>query len=62
MRPLIELEPPRQRPRGQPEDYDRWAALGNEGWGWRDVLPHFIRSEHNSRGASEFHGGDGPQW
>jgi len=48
--------------RGQPEDYDRWAALGNEGWGWRDVLPHFIRSEHNSRGASEFHGGDGPQW
>ena len=48
--------------RGQPQDYDHWAALGNTGWGWKDVLPHFIRSEHNSRGASEFHGGDGPQW
>jgi choline dehydrogenase len=48
--------------RGQPEDYDRWEAAGNAGWGWKDVLPAFIRSEHNSRGASEFHGGDGPQW
>ena len=48
--------------RGQPEDYDRWASMGNEGWGWRDVLPHFIRSECNSRGASEFHGDSGPQW
>ncbi|MEO5677835.1 MAG: choline dehydrogenase [Usitatibacter sp.] len=48
--------------RGQPEDYDRWEALGNDGWGWKDVLPHFIRMEHNSRGASQYHGGDGPQW
>ena len=48
--------------RGQPEDYDRWASMGNEGWGWREVLPHFIRSECNSRGASEFHGDAGPQW
>ncbi len=48
--------------RGQPEDYDRWAALGNRGWGWRDVLPYFIRCEHNTRGASEFHGTDGPLW
>jgi choline dehydrogenase len=31
--------------RGQPEDYDRWAALGNRGWGWKDVLPYFERSE-----------------
>ena len=30
--------------RGQAEDYDRWAALGNAGWGWRDVLPYFERS------------------
>jgi choline dehydrogenase len=30
--------------RGQPEDYDRWAALGNAGWGWQDVLPYFERS------------------
>jgi choline dehydrogenase len=46
--------------RGQHEDYDQWAALGNAGWGWRDVLPYFKRCELNSRGASEYHGGDGP--
>ena len=46
--------------RGQPEDYDRWAAAGNRGWGWRDVLPYFIKSEGNERGASATHGADGP--
>ena len=46
--------------RGQPEDYDAWAAAGNSGWAWRDVLPYFIRSEGNQRGASATHGGDGP--
>ena len=46
--------------RGQPEDYDRWAAAGNSGWGWHDVLPYFIRSEKNSRGASVGHGANGP--
>jgi choline dehydrogenase len=46
--------------RGQREDYDHWAALGNPGWGYDDVLPYFIRSEGNQRGASAFHGGDGP--
>ena len=34
--------------RGQHEDYDHWAALGNAGWGWRDVLPYFIKCEGNS--------------
>ena len=48
--------------RGQSEDYDGWAALGNRGWSWRDVLPYFRRMEHNTRGASEYHGGDGPLW
>jgi len=48
--------------RGQPQDYDGWAALGNRGWGWRDVLPYFRKLERNSRGASEYHGGDGPVW
>jgi len=46
--------------RGQPEDYDAWAAAGNRGWGWRDVLPYFLRSEGNQRGTSAMHGGDGP--
>ncbi|HEX5628958.1 MAG TPA: choline dehydrogenase [Usitatibacteraceae bacterium] len=46
--------------RGQHEDYDHWAALGNEGWAWKDVLPYFRKLESNSRGASELHGADGP--
>lgn len=46
--------------RGHPLDFDRWAALGNTGWGWTDVLPYFLRSAANVRGASEFHRHDGP--
>jgi len=46
--------------RGQPRDYDEWAALGNAGWGWSDVLPYFRRCEDNSRGADAFHGAGGP--
>ncbi len=46
--------------RGQPEDYDGWAAAGNPGWGWADVLPWFKRAEHNERGADAFHGSGGP--
>ena len=46
--------------RGQREDYDQWRALGNVGWGYDDVLPYFIRSECNERGAGQFHGGNGP--
>ncbi len=46
--------------RGQREDYDHWAALGNAGWGYDDVLPYFLRAEHNQRGASAWHGGSGP--
>ena len=48
--------------RGQSDDYDQWAALGNAGWAWKDVLPYFIRSEHNTKGAGPAHGGDGPLW
>ena len=33
--------------RGQREDYDHWAALGNTGWGYDDLLPYFKRSEGN---------------
>ncbi|MBY6056365.1 GMC family oxidoreductase [Leisingera daeponensis] len=46
--------------RGQKEDYDRWRQMGNEGWGWKDVLPLFKRSEDQERGADEFHGSGGP--
>jgi choline dehydrogenase len=42
--------------RGQREDYDRWAELGNPGWSYADVLPYFKKSEDQERGASEYHG------
>lgn len=48
--------------RGQREDYDHWAQLGNAGWDWNSVLPYFMRSEHNSRGASATHSDKGPLW
>jgi choline dehydrogenase len=47
--------------RGQREDYDHWASLGNEGWGYDDVLPYFRKSEDNSRLVDAFHGQGGPQ-
>lgn len=46
--------------RGHPSDYDTWADLGADGWDWRSVLPYFLKSEGNSRGASDLHGADGP--
>ena len=46
--------------RGQKQDYDHWAELGNEGWSFDDILPYFKKSETNSRGESELHGGAGP--
>ncbi|WP_284617337.1 GMC family oxidoreductase [Aquabacterium humicola] len=46
--------------RGQREDYDAWAAEGNAGWSYDDLLPYFKRSEHNERGADAFHGTGGP--
>ena len=46
--------------RGQREDYDAWAAAGNPGWGWDDVRPYFLKSEHNERGADAFHATGGP--
>src|SRR3954468_7291600 len=45
--------------RGRPLDYDGWEAQGARGWSWRDVLPYFLRSEDNERGASEYHGAGG---
>ncbi len=46
--------------RGQPQDYDRWAALGNEGWSFDEVLPYFKKSEDQERGADDYHGVGGP--
>jgi choline dehydrogenase len=47
--------------RGQHEDYDRWHALGNPGWAWRDVLPYFIKLETNDApGDDQLHGRHGP--
>jgi choline dehydrogenase len=45
--------------RGQQDDYDHWAELGNRGWSWKDVLPVFKRSENYQHGADEFHGATG---
>ncbi|MBO9354323.1 choline dehydrogenase [Bordetella petrii] len=45
--------------RGQHADFDDWQALGADGWGYRQVLPFFKRSERHEAGASEYHGGAG---
>lgn len=46
--------------RGAHQDYDRWRDLGNEGWGFEDVLPFFKKSENNERLNDRFHGTGGP--
>ena len=46
--------------RGQPQDYDGWAAQGCQGWSWKEVLPYFRRAECNQRGGDLFHGAEGP--
>ncbi len=47
--------------RGNPRDFDAWAAGGAAGWSYGEVLPYFRRSEHNENfGGSSYHGSDGP--
>lgn len=47
--------------RGLPSDFDAWAAMGCAGWGWKDVLPEFIRSEDNQVHRDDpLHGTGGP--
>jgi choline dehydrogenase len=45
--------------RGQKEDWDHWAALGNRGWSWDDVLPVFRSLEDYERGATDGYGAGG---
>ncbi len=47
--------------RGQARDYDAWAAAGNAGWAWQDVLPLFKRTESHYAGDSDLHGAAG-EW
>lgn len=46
--------------RGQPQDYDEWAAQGNAGWGWRDVQRYFTKLEAYHGSPSPTRGTDGP--
>lgn len=46
--------------RGNPADYDEWAALGNRGWSWLEVLPYFRRAERCARGPADHRGCEGP--
>lgn len=50
--------------RGNKKDYDNWEALGNPGWGWKDVLKYFKKFENFNipeyRNNTEYHGTDGP--
>ncbi|HET6620922.1 MAG TPA: GMC family oxidoreductase N-terminal domain-containing protein, partial [Dongiaceae bacterium] len=47
--------------RGQARDYDQWRQLGNQGWGWDDVVPYFRQHEDFVHGADEMHGAGG-EW
>ena len=46
--------------RGVPEDYDAWASLGNDQWGFEKVLPYFRKIETDADYHDDYHGTDGP--
>jgi choline dehydrogenase-like flavoprotein len=47
--------------RGPAKDFDDWAAMGNPGWSYADLLPYFLRSEDNPEyAASPYHATGGP--
>lgn len=48
--------------RGHAKDFDSWRDLGNPGWGYDDVLPHFRAMEHFERRSDEWRGQGGPLW
>ena len=45
--------------RGAPEDFDTWAAMGNDEWSYVKVLPYFRRIENDEDFRDDFHGTDG---
>lgn len=47
--------------RGNRADYDGWAAQGAKGWSYEEVLPYFVKAEHNERLTDAYHGTNGPQ-
>jgi choline dehydrogenase len=48
--------------RGNPQDFNRWATLGAQGWSYADVLPYFKRAErtHSNAASPDYRGKDGP--
>ena len=46
--------------RGIPEDYDNWATMGNDEWGFTNVLPYFNKMETDLDFSGDFHGSNGP--
>lgn len=46
--------------RGAPANFNRWAEMGNEGWGWDDVLTYYHKAQNQERGASAYHAVGGP--
>jgi len=46
--------------RGQREDFDNWASMGNSGWDFENVLPYFLKAEDQQRGSSDLHATGGP--
>ncbi len=46
--------------RANAEDYNDWQKMGNQGWGYEDVLPYFVKSEHNEQIQGAYHGNQGP--
>ena len=46
--------------RGAKEDYEHWAALGNEGWSYEEVLLFFKKAQNRVKGANEYHAQGGP--
>lgn len=47
--------------RGQRQDFDGWAAMGNAGWRYAEVLPYFMRNERRAGGDPLYRGREGPQ-